>query len=133
MSWGNRDIVKAFKASGAILPYKIVKFAGTDDFTVATAAAVSDLIIGVSNELGIAAADATAGSTLDCILVGIAELSLGTGGATRGQPLTSDASGNGVTAAPSAGVNNRLIGYALKSGASGDVIPVLLSSGYIQG
>ncbi|MCA3226551.1 MAG: DUF2190 domain-containing protein, partial [Burkholderiales bacterium] len=32
-----------------------------------------------------------------------------------------------------AGVNNNVIGVALQSGVSGDIIPVLISPGRIQG
>ena len=43
------------------------------------------------------------------------------------------ANGQGVTAAPAAGVNNRVIGIAIVSGVSGDIIPVLLSVSTLQG
>jgi hypothetical protein len=51
-----------------------------------------------------------------------------------GLPVTSDASGRGVAAAPAAGTNNRIIGFALEAAvAAGDQIRVLLSPGQIQG
>lgn len=57
-----------------------------------------------------------------------------TGGAiTRGGYVTTDAAGLGVAPAPAAGTNNNVIGIALKSASSGDIIPVLLSPGRIQG
>lgn len=52
---------------------------------------------------------------------------------TRGQPLTSDANGNGVPAAPAAGVNNYIIGFAMASGVAGQLIPVRIAPGRIQG
>ena len=42
---------------------------------------------------------------------------------TRGGGVVSDASGKGVASAST----NRAIGYALASGVSGDVIPILLA------
>lgn len=131
----NNYLIKSFKGTGAILPYTVVKF-GADDLTVSPAAAVSDLLIGVSNELGLSTADVAAGALIDIVVCGIAEIRIGAA-VTRGQKLTVDASGNAVPAAPAAGVNNQIIGIALKSGAfaaaTGDVIPVLLIQSVMQG
>ena len=55
------------------------------------------------------------------------------GTVTRGNFVTTDASGFGAAAAPAAGTNNRVIGRALWSGVSGDIIPVLLSLTQFQG
>jgi Na+-translocating ferredoxin:NAD+ oxidoreductase RnfC subunit len=66
------------------------------------------------------------------VLDGIAEVKLG-GTVTRGQRLTCDSASKAVAAAPSAGVNNQIIGIALKSGVADDVIPVLLDKSTLQG
>jgi hypothetical protein len=51
-----------------------------------------------------------------------------------GLPVTADSLGRGVAAAPAAGVNNRIIGFALDAAvAAGDQIRVLLSPGLMQG
>ena len=123
----NRDLVKSYTAEGAIPAARIVKF-GAADYGVLQAAAVGDFLIGVSLP-NIAAAT---GESCDVIHEGIAELQLGAS-VTRGALLTSDASGQGVVAAPAAGTNNRVIGVALVSGVSGDIIPVLISPGTFQG
>lgn len=122
----NNGLTKAYTAEGAIGANLLVK-PGAADFGLLAAAAVGDLIIGVSTEIA-----AASGERVDVIHAGIADVKLG-GTVTRGNPITSDASGQGVAAAPAAGVNNRIVGFALTSGVSGDIIPVMLDLGYIQG
>jgi hypothetical protein len=131
MSYCNPLLIKPFKGSAAVNPYRIVKFT-SDDLTVGQAAAATDSLIGVANSVGIDAAGVTAGATLDVIVSGIAEIEFG-GIVARGGPVTADANGKGVAAAPGAGSNNRIIGFAMKTTASGDIAPVLLSPGSIQG
>lgn len=127
----NNGIVKSFYGSAAILPYTIVKFGAADD-TVSPAAAATDLVFGIANEIGLTATDVTNGNMVDIVVDGIGEVVLGAA-VTRGQKLTSDANGKATPAAPAAGANNQLIGVALKSGASGDVIPVLVEQSVMQG
>ena len=128
----NSLLQKAFTVSAAVNPYRIVKLGSTDD-EVVQAAAVTDLMFGVSNDLGVSAADITAGKTrIDIIVSGIADVKAG-GTITRGNEVTSDASVQGVASAPAAGVNNRIIGIALASAVSGDIIPVMISQGLKQG
>jgi hypothetical protein len=122
----NNGLTKSYAAEGAISANRIVKV-GAADYGVLQAAAVSDKLIGISTEI-----DAASGERIDVVHEGIADLKLG-GTVARGDLLTSDASGQGVTAAPSAGTNNRVIGMAVIAGVSGDVIPVLLSIGSFQG
>lgn len=112
----NQTMTKNFIAEAGISAYRIVKFGSTDDYVV-QAAAAGDSVIGVVE--GVAP---SAGERCDVVLAGIAEVTLG-GGVTRGGGVVSDASGKGVAAASS----NRAIGYALASGMSGDVIPILLA------
>lgn len=117
---------KGFKAGAAIPARTLVKF-GADDASVVPATASTDAIIGVSNELA-----AAIGEPVDIVLLGIPEVVLG-GNVTRGDPLTSDANGHAVTAAPAAGVNARIIGFALVSGVANDIAPAFLNQGRIQG
>ena len=69
---------------------------------------------------------------LDIVLEGIGEAACGAA-VTRGQKLTCDATGKVIPAAPAAGVNAHIIGVAIKSGASGDVIPVMIEQSVMQG
>lgn len=121
------SLAKNYDADGAIGAYTIVKF-GSADGHVAAAAAATDGIIGVTTDAG---ADA-AGNPVDVIHDGIAFVKLG-GTVTRGDWITSDASGHGVKANPAAGANNFVVGRALQSGVSGDVINVLVDPDQIQG
>lgn len=122
----NNGLTKSYNAGGAIGARLIVK-PGSNDYDVVAGAAATDLLIGVSTDIA-----AASGERVDVVQEGIADVKLG-GSVTRGQPITSDGSGQGVVAAPAAGVNNRIIGFALISGSSGDVIPVQLAPGYMQG
>lgn len=122
----NPLLTKAFVAEAAINAYRIVKFGSTDDYVIQGAAA-ADALIGVVE--GVAPA---IGERCDVVLAGAAEVKLG-GNVTRGGLVTSDSTGQGVAAAPAGGTNNGVIGRALMSGASGDVILVLLSPGTTQG
>lgn len=122
----NNGLTKSYTAEAAISANRIVKV-GAADYGVLAAAAVSDKLLGISTEI-----DAASGERVDVIHEGIADLKLG-GTVARGDFLTSDASGQGVTAAPAAGTNNQIIGKALVSGVSGDVIPVLISLSMLQG
>lgn len=115
MSWRNPLLDKTFVAGGAIAPYRLVKF-GSSDTTLLQAAAATDALLGVSGQIG-----AASGEVLDVTLVGIGEVEAGDN-ITRGNQLTSDASGKAVAA--SAG--NVVIGKALMSAAAGDILPVLL-------
>jgi hypothetical protein len=67
------------------------------------------------------------------VLIGIAYIEAGAAIAA-GAPVTSDAVGRCVTAAPAAGSNVRIVGFALESAsAAGDIIRVMLGFGLMQG
>jgi hypothetical protein len=119
-------LTKSYRASTALAAYSIVKF-GAADFDVAQAAAAADLSVGVTTEIAVAIDE-----TADVVLAGLAEVKLG-GAVTRGQKVTSDAAGLGVAAAPAAGANVHVVGVAHASGVAGDIIPVHLSPGVMQG
>ena len=124
----NIGLTKNYTAEAAILANRIVK-AGAADYAVlqAAGATAADKSIGISTEI-----DSAIGERVDVVHEGIAELKLG-GTVARGDPLTSDATGRGVAAAPGAGVNNRVIGFALISGVVDDLIPVLINPHMMQG
>ena len=119
-------LIKAGIAASLISPYRIVKFDAADATYVQTAAA-ADLSVGVCESVGPAK-----GEPVDVIKAGIADVEYG-GTVTRGQPLTSDAQGRAVAAAPAAGSNVRIIGFAEVSGVSGDIGAVLISPCVMQG
>lgn len=124
----NVGLVKSFKAGAAIAQRRIVKF-GAADGEVIQAAAAADLSLGVCVQPGGASA---AGERVDVQLTDIAEVEFG-GAVTRGQEVTSDASGKAVAAAPGAGANVRIVGIAMNTQANGDFGDVLLSQGVKQG
>lgn len=122
----NNGLTKSYLAEAAISAARIVKV-GANDYGVLVAVAVADKIIGISTEI-----DAASGERIDVVHEGIADLKLG-GTVARGDFITTDASGQGVTAAPAAGTNNQIVGKALISGVSGDIIPVLIAPSMLQG
>ncbi|MCK4786215.1 MAG: DUF2190 family protein [Desulfobacteraceae bacterium] len=119
-------LIMTFVAEAAVAPYRIVK-GGTTDDDVLQGAAVTDGLRGVCGAL-----NADAGERVDISLVGIEEVEYG-GTIAKDDPITSDANGKAVKAAPAAGVNNRIIGFAMVAGVSGDIGSVLIAPGQIQG
>ena len=117
---------KQYIAESAVGANLIIKPGSTDDF-VAQGAAATDLLMGVSGNI-----PAAAGERIDIAKEGILDIVFG-GTVTRGQPITSDASGRAVAAAPAAGSNVRIVGFAEVSGVLGDIGGVFLSPGIMQG
>lgn len=122
----NVGLIKQGTAEAAIAAFRIVKF-GAADGGYLQAAAAADLLVGVCEAVGPAS-----GERVDVIKSGIADVEFG-GTVTRGQPVTSDANGKAVVAAPAAGSNVRIIGFAEVSAVSGDIAPVLIAPGVMQG
>lgn len=122
----NKQLTKSYIASGAVLKRAIVKLAS--DTQVSTATAATDLLLGVADS----SYDIATTERVDVITHGIAEVVAG-GNITRGNMVTADSSGYAVQAAPSAGVNNRVLGVAMVSAVSGDIFDVLLAQHLIQG
>lgn len=122
----NPILTKNFVAEAAVAAYRIVKF-GTADKFVTPGAAATDKLVGVATSLA-----AAINERCDVILSGIAEVEYG-GTVARGDLLTSDASGRAITAAPGVGVNNRIIGVAMESGAVGEIGSVNLCPCSLQG
>lgn len=125
MGMSNPELIKSYKAGGAISKHRIVKLSADD--TVVQAAAATDALHGVLGEIA-----AASGDRVDVVLTGIAEVEYG-GNVTRGALLTADADGKAVSADPAAGVNNRIIGQAMESGVAGDIGSVLISHSSMQG
>jgi hypothetical protein len=116
MSDRNTVLIRNYETNGTIGKYRIVKF-HTADRVVAQAAADSDMLIGVNNDVDIASTDSRA----DIIRAGLAPVVYG-GSVTRGDLLTSDANGKAVTA----GDGDRAIGIAEISGVADDIGSVFL-------
>jgi hypothetical protein len=122
----NPNLIRNFKAQAAIAACTIAVF-GAADGQVLAAAAATDKLMGVTTDIA-----AALGERCDVILGGAADVLYG-GAVTRGDPLTADASGRAVTAAPAAGSNVRIIGFAMVSGVLGDIGQVEISQGVMQG
>ena len=113
------DIYTNFEAVGEIGPYVIVTH-GTADYAVKAATGATVALVGTTDELG-----KLSNGRVDVCTGGIPEVALG-GTVAAGDPLTSDASGKAVKATAA---GNRILGFALVSGASGDIIPYQYSLG----
>ena len=112
-------IYKNFEAEGEIGPYVIVTH-GTADYAVKAATGATVALVGTTDELG-----KLSNGRVDVCTGGIPEVALG-GTVAAGDPLTRDASGKAVKATAA---GNRILGFALVSGASGDIIPYQYSLG----
>ena len=115
---GQTDVMsKSAKCTAAVgTAYTIAKF-GADDDTFDVASAATDILLGIFQHTTDAAGD-----EVRIMVLGISRCKLG-GTVTRGNAITSDASAKGVVAT----ANKSIVGYALASGVSGDIIPVLLA------
>jgi hypothetical protein len=122
----NEGLQKTLVAGAAVTKNRILKF-GADDLTAIHAAGSTDLLMGVSDNLGAASAE-----PFDVIIDGLALVEYG-GTVTRGDLLTADSVGRAIAAAPAAGVNARVIGVAMLSGVLGDIGSVRMAPGRIQG
>lgn len=123
---GNHILNKNGTAEGVIGAYRIVKF-GAADGGYLQAAAATDALVGVTDGLPV-----VAGERVDIVKMGIAPVEFG-GNVTRGAPVTADADGKAVAAAPAAGANVRIIGTAEVSAVAGDIADVLIAPGVMQG
>lgn len=102
----NPQLIKNFEAGAAITKHRIVK-PGADDDHVLVAAANTDLLIGIADLLGAAAAE----DRIDVILAGIADVEFG-GTVTRGQSVTADSSGKAVRAKGKEGIKTAVVAGA---------------------
>ncbi len=107
-----------FTAETAVPAFRFAK-AGTTEGNVKLAGA-GETALGATGEL-----DTAEGRRCDVQLDGIAEVECG-GSVTFGAKLASDANGKAVAAE-----SGEYLGIALEGGASGDIIRVKLSGGYV--
>lgn len=120
-------LTKPYTAGAAVAKNRIVKF-GAGDGVVVQSAAAGDQHIGVSTDVASAS-----GERCDVFMAGnIAEVLFG-GTIARGQPVTADATGSAVAAAPGAGANAYCVGFAEVSGIAGDIGTVIIQPFVIQG
>jgi len=126
-------ISKAYNAGGTIGGYKVVA-AGSDDDTVVQAnITTATSYLGVSEIAPATSSSGWAiGQRLNVVMAGIAKVRAG-GTIAIGAPVTANADGDIVAAAPAQGVNARCIGFARQSGSSGQIIEVLLAPFIMQG
>lgn len=117
---------KGYTAEAAIGAHRIVKH-GTADGQAVQGAADTDALMGISTEL-----PSDEGETVDVVKTGLADVEYG-GAVTRGDPLTSDSVGRAVKAAPAAGENANLVGYAEVSGVLGDIGSAAIFPSVMQG
>ena len=122
----NPTFTKNYVAEGAIADFRIVK-RGTADGQVIQASAAADAVFGVTGELG--AADT---ERVDVNQGGQPDVEYG-GAVTAGDPLVADANGKAVTAAPGAGANVRIVGFAAVDAVAGDIGPFDYAPGVMQG
>ncbi len=127
----NPKIIKTYKAGATITQFRIAKV-GADDDHVIQGAAATDKLMGVVDIPGAPAITSVAEEPVDVIHSGIAMVEAG-GTVAFGDLVTSDASGKAVAAAPATGVNNRTVGVAQQAAVSGDIFPVLVQLGSVQG
>jgi hypothetical protein len=136
----NIVLAKNYVAEGAIASNTIIKF-GANDGGVLQAAAATDAIFGISTDI-----PAATGERCDVIKLGDADVLYG-GTVTRGDELTSDASGRAITATRHTHTENtaaayvqnaisgtavltRIIGIANVSGVIGDIGSVAIAPAF---
>lgn len=119
-------LTNPYIATTAVAGNRIVKHGAADGAAV-QATANNEAFLGISDKQG-----ADAGGVLDVHELGEADVTYG-GNVARGDPLTSDAQGRAVTAAPAAGTNVSIIGWARIAGVLGDVAPITINRQRIQG
>lgn len=117
----------SFEAAAAIRGRRLVAGAGAGS-TVREAAAGTDKIVGAAAQMG---ADA-AGDMADVVVDGPVEVVFG-GNVSAFDPITADAQGRAVVAAPGAGVTHRIAGFALVDGVVGDIGRVQIAPSLIKG
>lgn len=118
-------LIKTYIAQAAVTKRRIVVLPA--DGAAAQAAGATGKLMGVSVDL-----DAAIGEQCDVVHSGLADVEYG-GAVAIGDPLTSDAQGRAVAAAPGAGVNHRIVGFAQVAGVLGDIGSLLVSPGVMQG
>ncbi len=116
---GISKFFKTLDAEGDIAPYRICAH-GTADYAVKQATAATDALMGTTDELG-----KQANGRVDVCMGWLPEVEAG-GTLAAGDPITSDANGKAVKATEG---GSRIIGFAMTSAVSGDIIPYQFAPG----
>lgn len=116
---GISKFFKTLDAEGDIAPYRICAH-GTADYAVKQATAATDALMGTTDELG-----KQANGRVDVCMGWLPEVEAG-GTLAAGDPITSDANGKAVKATIG---GSRIIGFAMTSASSGDIIPYQFAPG----
>lgn len=119
-------LMKEVLCAAAVAAYTIATF-GADDNTFETATSPAQPFIGIFQY-----ATTRPGLRVRIALDGISQINI-SGSVTRGDWLTTDGNGNGITADPSPGENMNVIGKAVNSGTAPQVVGVLVHPTQIQG
>jgi hypothetical protein len=117
-------LLKNYIAGAATTKYRIAKF-GAADRKVVQAAAATDALIGVFGEL-----DAALNERVDVVRSGMTLVEYG-GTVARGDPLTADADGKAIKAAPAAGARVSIFGFAEVSAVAGDIEMAMIAPGFL--
>lgn len=112
-------LIKTFTCGSAIAGYTLVTLASAAG-AVEAANAVTDVLIGVTTQIG-----SQDNGRVDVVMGGVTEVKIG-GSVTKGDVLTTDASGHAVTATQA---TDRVIGLALQTAVAGDIASILLAQG----
>lgn len=119
-------LIKNFTANGTINKRRITAFGAAEGEAVQASADTAYL--GVSGIRGAA----QAGSRIDVYMDGFCDVEFG-GAVAYGDPLTSDADGKAIAAAPGAGVTMNILGRAMTSGVAGSYGPAHIAPQQITG
>lgn len=114
-----------YRTATGIAAYLIARH-GSDPRSAELATAPTDKLIGAVGELG-----SEDGGLADIVRGGVSDVRLG-GTVENGDPLTADASGKAVKAAPAAGQTIAIIGTAESDGEADDVIPYFVAPGFLS-
>lgn len=121
-------LIKSLEATVAVPRRTLVTF-GAADGTGVVATGAGAYIRGVSAP----DVDTDIGERISVHMAGnVAEVVAG-GTVARGDPITADATGRAIVAAPAAGANAFIVGFAEVAGVVGDIITVDVAPQRIQG
>jgi hypothetical protein len=120
-------LTKSLTATTAITKRRLVKLGAADGAGVPAVDGAA-FIVGVNSDVDVAIGERASVHSIG----NIADVESG-GNVSRGDPLTSDASGRAVTAAPGAGTNIFIVGFAEVSGVLGDIGSAYIMPQRIQG
>jgi len=118
------DVGKQVDGTNPVVAYRCVAI-GTDNNHVALAPTAGGFVLGVVME-NMDASKVQKGGVVDVRVLGIAQIALGTGGASPGNRLQAATDGKVIV---SATATSAQVGIALQTGSAGTIIDVLLTPG----